>query len=33
MQLTYQQWRRKSDADQQALRHKAAELLIHLEHL
>lgn len=33
MQLTYQQWRRKSNTDQQALRHKAAELLIHLEQL
>jgi len=33
MQLTYQQWRRKSVADQEALRAKAAELLIHLEQL
>lgn len=33
MQLTYQQWRRKSDADKTALRAKAAELLIHLEQL
>lgn len=33
MQLTYQQWRRKSAGDQQLLRAKAAELLIHLEQL
>lgn len=33
MQLTYQQWRRKAPAEQQALRDKAAQLLIHLEQL
>lgn len=33
MQLTYQQWRRKSPDVQQALRDKAADLLIHLEQL
>ena len=33
MQLTYQQWRRKSPEVQQALRDKAADLLIHLEQL
>lgn len=33
MQLTYQQWRRKTPAEQQAMRDKAAATLIHLEHL
>jgi len=33
MQLSYQQWRRKTATEQQALRAKAAELLIHLEQL
>lgn len=33
LQLTYQQWRRKSPELQQALRTQAAELLIHLEQL
>jgi deoxyribodipyrimidine photolyase-related protein len=33
LQLAYQQWRRKPEADQQAIRAKAADLLIHLEQL
>lgn len=33
LQLAYQQWRRKTDSEQQAIRAKAADLLIHLEQL
>jgi hypothetical protein len=31
--LAYRQWRRKDETLQQAIRFKAAELLIHLEQL